>query len=281
MDKCINPRIGRLITQYELGRLSDKDCNRFEEHLINCDYCSKELEEMESFSDSVRENKAEILEILNKRGINYEVEKRKFLAQRRSTQVQMPLVDHIRQFLQGFWQPRIYVPVLVTASIFIFVLILPRTPQDQDNPYFAYLNFEKAPYLQMRAFEETEGQQLFIRGMEEYLDNDYGEAISYLAKATKINPGEGEWWLYLGVSYYLDHQAGPGIESLSKADSLTVNTSRNRARWYLAQAYLLSGDAQTALPLLEALINQEEEYASEAYELLTKIKAEMEKNSSE
>lgn len=272
MEQCTDYSIGVLITQYELGQLNEKDCDRFEEHLLNCDYCSKEIEKMELFTDSVCDNKEEILEKLHAQGISYEAERQKLLARRRHVQVKTPLMDQIFQYLQAFWQPKIYVPALVTTSLIILLFILPRTSQHPDNPYLTYLSFEKAPYQRLRTAVETEAQRFFTQGMEAYLKDDYIGAISHLARATELNPREGNWWLYLGVCYYLERQADPGIESLSIADSLTVNTMRNRAKWYLGQAYLLSGDARMAIPLLEELIGKEEEYSSEAFELFNKIK---------
>ncbi len=46
--KCSNPGLGRLITLYELGKLDHKNSLAFEAHLLECDYCFKELEEMSS-----------------------------------------------------------------------------------------------------------------------------------------------------------------------------------------------------------------------------------------
>ncbi|TKJ39759.1 hypothetical protein CEE37_10805 [candidate division LCP-89 bacterium B3_LCP] len=87
-----------------------------------------------------------------------------------------------------------------------------------------------------------------------------------------MNPQEGKWWLYLGVSYYVDRQAHSAVKSLSEAEKLTVNTLNDRAKWYLAQAYLLSEDPHNAIPLLEELKNSDSEYLKKADELLTMVK---------
>lgn len=43
LDKCTNPEVGRLLHAYELNTLDDDQVNRFEAHMLNCDYCFEEL----------------------------------------------------------------------------------------------------------------------------------------------------------------------------------------------------------------------------------------------
>ena len=43
MDKCCNPSIGALLHAYELKTLRDEDVEKFELHLLDCDYCFNEL----------------------------------------------------------------------------------------------------------------------------------------------------------------------------------------------------------------------------------------------
>jgi hypothetical protein len=44
---CTDPRIGRLIAQYELGLLEGKEREAFLNHLLQCDFCHAELYAME------------------------------------------------------------------------------------------------------------------------------------------------------------------------------------------------------------------------------------------
>jgi len=51
MDKCTDPDIGRLIHAYELNGLSAEERELFEVHLLDCEYCFKEVRQMEVVSD--------------------------------------------------------------------------------------------------------------------------------------------------------------------------------------------------------------------------------------
>ncbi len=43
MSKCTDPKIGKLIHAYELNCIADDDLERFELHLLTCDYCVREI----------------------------------------------------------------------------------------------------------------------------------------------------------------------------------------------------------------------------------------------
>ncbi len=277
MDQCTDIKIGRLLTQYEQVQLSEKDRIRVEEHLLVCDFCFNEVTEMMPLSDSIVENKEEITNQLQAEGLTFKEEKERLLGQTRRGAVITHRIDRIFDFVREFLQPKIYVPALVTAAALVFLLIIPQTSRKPDNPYQQFISFEKAPYRPVRAAQTTEAHDLFQRGMEAYQANNFKTAIANLNKATNLKPNEGKWWIYLGVSYHLDKQADLAIGSLQVADSLTTSTLKQRSRWYLAQAYLVSGDISNAVPLLEELVENKREYATEADELLMKIKTVTEK----
>jgi hypothetical protein len=50
MDKCTNPKLGNLLHAYELKTLTGADVERFELHILECDYCFNEIS---SFNDEV------------------------------------------------------------------------------------------------------------------------------------------------------------------------------------------------------------------------------------
>jgi hypothetical protein len=76
----------------------------------------------------------------------------------------------------------------------------------------------------------------------------------------------------LGICYYLDHKPASAIVSLDEARKRLDTVQRNRALWFLAQAYLLDGDAASSVPILQILSNQNLEYAKEANDILSNIK---------
>jgi len=47
MTECTNKDVGKLLHGYEIGILSEPDCERFETHLLECEYCHNSLLEFE------------------------------------------------------------------------------------------------------------------------------------------------------------------------------------------------------------------------------------------
>jgi len=272
INGCIDPQVGELITQYELGQLSDEERDRFEEHLMDCDFCRRELEEMLPTISAMRRYKTAIIQGLHDEGISFESLRERLLGLHHTEQVKRASLGYLWQkVLHGFrrfGKPRIFVPaaVVVTASL-LFVALL----HHPENPYLPYLSFEKLPYRpqKLRGEMATEAERLFHEGMNNYLKNNYKSAIGNLKNAIEKDPDNGSWWLYLGVCYYLDHQGKQAIEALTGADTMTQHSLKIRSRWYLAQAYLLQGDTDRAIPLLEWIMGQRREYAAQAGSLLT------------
>jgi hypothetical protein len=54
---CTDKNIGRLIGSYELGLLSDKEKQQFENHLLECEYCFQDLYESAPVANLIREEK--------------------------------------------------------------------------------------------------------------------------------------------------------------------------------------------------------------------------------
>ncbi|MCP4582280.1 MAG: hypothetical protein GY839_11750 [candidate division Zixibacteria bacterium] len=58
MAKCIDPQIGSLLYAYELKGLSEKEIERFEIHLLKCDYCLNEVNEFKDHAAIINEDDA-------------------------------------------------------------------------------------------------------------------------------------------------------------------------------------------------------------------------------
>ncbi len=274
-NKCIAPEVGRLLTQYEMGELSDEEQDRFEGHLMDCDFCRRELEEMLPIITAIRRHKAEIAKALHSKGTSFKSLKRQLLTPRQTHRVKTRSIEYTRgrvlTWFKNTGKLRILLPaaVVVITTLFLFVTLL----QHPKSPYLPYLSFQRLPYRleKLRGEEATQGEQLFHQGMNDYLRGNYKGAINSLKRAVEKDPNNGIWWLYLGVCYYLNHQSKRAIEALTKADALTQYSQKVRSRWYLAQAYLLQGDADRAIPLLEWIRGQKMGYSAQADSLLTKV----------
>ncbi|MDW7681146.1 MAG: hypothetical protein SCK70_11315, partial [bacterium] len=57
MKKCIDSNIGRLIARYEFELLTANEKNEFEEHVLKCDYCFRELYEFSPAVKIIKENR--------------------------------------------------------------------------------------------------------------------------------------------------------------------------------------------------------------------------------
>ena len=270
-NKCIAPEVGRLLTQYELGQLEQEEQDRFEEHLMDCDLCRRELEEMLPIITAIRGHKAEVAKALHSEGISFKSLKKQLLISRQTHRVKTRSIEYTRgrvlTWFKNIGKLRILVPAAVmVTTLFLFVTLL----QYPKSPYLPYLSFQRLPYRleKLRGEEATQGEQLFHQGMNDYLRGNYKGASNSLKRAVEKDPNNGIWWLYLGVCYYLNHQSKRAIGALTKADSLTQYSQKVRSRWYLAQAYLLEGDADRAIPLLEWIRDQKMGYSAQADSLL-------------
>ena len=84
MAQCIDEKLGSLITLYELNQLSEKERLRFEEHLLECDFCYQELKGMNPIVFAIRENGAVILKELQGEGLGFDSQKQEWLSLPRS-----------------------------------------------------------------------------------------------------------------------------------------------------------------------------------------------------
>jgi len=321
MTQCVNEEFGKLISQYELGCLSDEERDRFEEHLMECDFCLQELEQMRPIMYTLRRNRAEILEALHQEGISFETLKRELLSHSRARQSLVKrLLLAATQALSSLRQAQVLVPAI--SILFALVLIRafywthhfgPSRTEISEKPhtappgggiyskgsappetvgvfevlgsiaspslsaktlYASILTFDSLTYqpLELRG-TAGEADRSFNEGMEYYLKGNYKDTISRLTNAVEKAPENGTWWLYLGVCHYLERDAKAAVKALTRADSLSQFSDKTRARWYLAQAHLLNGDANQAVPLLQWLIDQRKTYAGKADSLLTRVQS--------
>lgn len=271
-NHCTDQETGKLITLYELGKLREDQQERFEQHLMDCDFCLQELQALSPTIAALRNQREELVLALHNSGVSYAAQKRALLASRHP--VRFSLWKRISEMVEDLVIPRELIPAVVVTAALVFLLIIPPSTQ-MDNPYLPYISFQKAPYSQgtLRSAAASEADQEFVLGMQQYLRSDYPAAIHYLSKAIELNPEEGEFLLYLGICYYLNRQAEPAIETLTLAEQATVYSLNSRARWYLAQSYLLACRAEEAQPILEGLSDQKRDYSQDADKLLKKIRS--------
>lgn len=54
MSECNDKEIGKLIHAYELNNLADDDIERFETHMLQCEYCFERVREFELYAREIR-----------------------------------------------------------------------------------------------------------------------------------------------------------------------------------------------------------------------------------
>jgi tetratricopeptide (TPR) repeat protein len=275
MNPCTNEDIGDFITLYELDALEEEDKVRFEDHMMECSFCSSELVSMQQSIDTLAANKQEILRELAEEGISFEANKEAIEGRPRKkarrTVIRESFGEKVQKFLGDLLQPRQLIPATALTAILIFFLAVPKGPSP--NPYLPLLTFEKAFYQDQvqRGATISDAESEFKAGMALYIQDDYSGAINHLSASVTADPTRGDYWLYLGISYFLDKQAGPAISALEHAQELCEPVLRNRALWYQSQAHLLAEEPESAATLLQLLVDQQLEYAAEAEALLAGI----------
>ncbi|MBU1881913.1 hypothetical protein KKA08_07735 [bacterium] len=266
MSSCTNESLGHLIAFYETGQLSEKEKITFEIHLLDCDFCRNELQQMTTTFDLMHEHRTSILQALGT------TDAKPLLHPK---EVKQPIFSRLKEFILKIFnalaQPEFAVASVVTILFASFLLTLENAPPS--SPFTDLLRFEKAPYNSqiLRSSEAEPGAQQFKSGMSYYLNDDFGNAALQLEKAVASEPENGVYRLYSGVCYFLQRQGDPAIDALLKAVNLNEDVLQNRSRWYLAQAYLLKADTARAREQLEILSAEQLEYSSEAEELLCQL----------
>jgi hypothetical protein len=271
--KCINPSEGSLLMQYMLNLLNDEEQYRFEEHVMNCQYCQSELSMAFPEFAAAGANRKHILEALHQEGISFERLKEQLISMKRKKGKFQEYLDNLSEKIT--WWTRTKKIVLVTGIVAVLLLIalLPKGIKPT-NPYLPLLTFDKFAYqeLSTRATIPPDAiNPLFSEGMKAYSIGDYKNAARVLTNAAKQTPREWSVWFFLGMSYYLDKQAKPAISALLQADSLNQYALEVEIKWYLAQAYLLNNDPKNALPYLQWLEDKPGEYSSKAKTLIKSI----------
>jgi len=269
MEKCSDPEIGILISNYQLGSLTKKEQTRFEEHLFECSYCVEELNEMSDINSVLRENKNEIVSALNADGLNLNSLKKEILKEKKSL-IKSKFPDIIFEWLGCVFSiPKVFVPVSIAVSVVLFAIVFQLNLSE--NPYVDILQFDnnQENILVLRDVPTSDGEKLFRMGISEYLNGNLESAIPFFEKTVQILPKEFDAWFYLGVTHYLNRDGKSAIKSLIQARKL--NPASELTKLYLAEAYLLRNLPELAIPILKSIQIKNNDYSQRATSYLASI----------
>ncbi|KPL05921.1 hypothetical protein AMJ86_10395, partial [bacterium SM23_57] len=125
MSRCIDVELGELITQYELGQLTDEKNTLFEEHLKRCKFCRHELEEMAPVIAQILQHKDEIINELHTEGISFETLRNKLLTSRQTETRQSAKTEtFFRRMYDNVIQARVLVPAVSVAVIAVLCVLI-------------------------------------------------------------------------------------------------------------------------------------------------------------
>jgi len=119
----------------------------------------------------------------------------------------------------------------------------------------------------------SQAYELYLRGVDFYSLNQFGEAIKMLEKSTALEPNYALTWAYLGRAYTTNAslQFG-GREDYGKAQAayekaIALNPSLVEARIYMANLFTDTGKVEQAVPLLRAVLQTSPNNAEAHWEL--------------
>jgi len=119
----------------------------------------------------------------------------------------------------------------------------------------------------------SQAYELYLRGVDFYSLNQFGEAIKMLEKSTALEPNYALTWAYLGRAYTTNAslQFG-GREDYGKAQAayekaIALNPALVEARIYMANLFTDTGKVEQAVPLLRAVLQTGPNNAEAHWEL--------------
>ena len=229
-----------LLAAYEMDLLPDGERRRFEDHLAACEDCLEELYAMAPLTRQLKTAPAAYADRIA----------RTLAATRPSPW------RRLRAAFAPGGRLGYLVPAILTAALAIAVL----WPQPQTRSRWAGLaDLEPLPWvhIEVRGGETDTARTLYADGMTAYGEGRYAVAAEQLADAAAGLPaGSAERQqavLYQGVALLLDGDAAGAIAPLQTATEASLRPVADRGRWYLVQAYLLTGQVAPARGILDTL----------------------------
>lgn len=261
-NRCTNPRVGRLIAAYELGLLEETERKAFVSHLIECLHCHNELYAM-----------APVMEVLR-------TQRQAALGRRRQWSAAAGAGAR-----QPIWKQKAFVTaasilVVALAVTALFLRDSRRPPSLSPEMAHAPLSWEtvavpKADYTPPRPdpapFRSGDAAAVFERAIANYQNGDYATAAQQLEEVVRLQPDNALAYFYRGVALLLAERAAEAVAPLEKAVELEAGFTRDRARYYLALAYLKTHQTDRARAQLEAILQNVCPYRADAEKLLRQL----------
>lgn len=151
---------------------------------------------------------------------------------------------------------------------FIAVLVFFIRQKQYENNLKSISRFHLQPIGNMIGFAPDDQSNAAL-AMHAYDAKDYAQTVSRLEKELENNADDNSLQLYLGVSCLMLQQPDRAIKLLRPV-AATEHFVTTPAKWYLALAYLQTGETEQAQKLLRGLTS-DTVYGAHATALLEKI----------
>ena len=260
--KCSEPKIGKLISIYEFGQLTEDKKNAFENHLLECDYCFQSLFEMSPVVEEIQKNPEIYLTILKET-------KRQSITEK-ALKIWENIKFSVQKFIEFTPKSIRYAAPVVIGIIVLAVFILPTT----EKKYADLARIEPIRYIPIttRTGENlNEFDRLFDEGMQFYSGKKYNEAIVKFRFIEKQKPENIELLFYLGICELMEENINHAIEDFKKALELDGTSYSESLHWYLGNAYLKKEDVKRAINEFRKVIELAGDYKWKAKGIMREI----------
>lgn len=268
---CIAPETGALLMQFELGKLSANERERFERHLFDCDFCLAESSAMRHTADAMIANRAELIEAFAKDKVTVE----SLLDQA----VGKPLIQSSDTFAKPIAAPPPFAPwknifspraAVAYACAAAIMLVIGLGVFDRQAP-IEIAAYAPPTWLSWQSRSATSSDSLLISAQVSYTAKDYASAASSLTEFLANHKDAQEPALYLAVSQYELGQYQQAESTLARL--LTWSSVINdEAMFYRALIHIKKGDNNEAMKILQQIMNEKSTHMDDARDLMAKIK---------
>ncbi len=285
---CNDVSMGALLLPYKFQTITRDECRSFEEHLLVCPACQRELNVAGSKLNEIAASRQEIARLARQ-------ESEPTRSQVTKTEVS---IDQ-RPF-------RHFLGYLAAASAIVAIMIgtlweSPKLTETAAQPDSVATSTEpvrtsassagdsipdsaerlaklatraKLPFLGIitRGTDDPNDAK-FSRAMQAYTADSLRTAQTLLAEISRTAPNNVDVWLFLGVTAYLNGDYVAANASLQRGLALNTRaTERQQIRWYLASLALQQGDSSSALRYLDQIITENMALVKDAQSLATEIR---------
>jgi|GEM_PF-753326 len=256
--KCTNMRVGKLLGMYEFGALEDSRRSIFLNHLVDCEWCHNQVYSMDPFSARFREQRT---------AAQHERTGTRPVAENKPTSRFLRLL-----LMQQAIPAAIVVALLVGAGAWVVWRTMPSRTVQVTEERLARLEHIQIPKAMYKPPEKPvqlrEPEKAFNSAMEAYQRDDFETAVERLWTVNELQPANArEVNFYLGVSLMLVGRNPDAIMPLNQVVESGNGPLREKSRYYLALAYVKTGQIKEAVSEADAVIAYGGEYLAPARQL--------------